>query len=291
MSIFRLAWCLAAIAAGAAVEAAEDIERLRQPQNSAFSLPLGQGLDLTHSAEPLGKSRFRLRAVNRSIDVVLPGLGSASSFTGLYGIGYGLSDGTDISLMVPFYLDTVSGLNKYGSGDPALTIKWARPSTVPASFYKGFQILVGLPLGFMGEVALDNDGGVRPFSNEAVDVGFQGLMDMHLRWVSIYLNGGLFRSGNPDVDTQLVYSAGFEFLRRNRWVSIVCDTSTPITRSNRAAIGSSRRPTPQPISIARPVPGRSLSTCSNSQVAVLRPDSKNRCSLAASSASNVRPAM
>ncbi len=49
-----------------------DITLLRRPTNAAISLPLGQGLDLIHGAEPLGKGRFRLRLANRTSSVVVP---------------------------------------------------------------------------------------------------------------------------------------------------------------------------------------------------------------------------
>ena len=214
--------CLVALAAGFGVTvevAAQSLERLRKPQNSALSLPLGQGLDFVHSAEPLGKSRFRLRALNRSQDIVHPTLGAGSAYTGLYGIGYGVSDGMDVTFQLPFFLDSAGGLNKFGTGDPVVGIKWARPARLPAAVYKGFQILIGLPLGFKEEVALDRDGGVRPFSNGALDVGLQMLLDMHLQRLSLFFNGGLFRSGNADVLTQLVYSVGVEFGRTSRWAS------------------------------------------------------------------------
>ena len=53
----------------AAVGAQDDQSLLQMPQNSAFGMPLGQGLDFVHGAEPLGDSRFRLRALN--VDHVL----------------------------------------------------------------------------------------------------------------------------------------------------------------------------------------------------------------------------
>ena len=91
---------------------AQDVKVLRAPVNSALSLPLGQGLDLVQSAEPLGKSRFRMRALNRSTNVNLPELGEGSSYTGFDGLGYGFSDRLDVSLMVPFFLDSAGGISK-----------------------------------------------------------------------------------------------------------------------------------------------------------------------------------
>ena len=198
----------------------QDIELLRRPRNAAFSLPLGQGLDLVQSAEPLGKSRFRLRALSRSHKISLPELGSGTSYTGLYGIGYGLSDALDVTLMVPFFMDSADGISKYGTSDPVLGIKKSSPAGVRSGFYKAYQLLLGLPLGYKGEHALDKTGGVRQFSNEALDTGLQMLMDMHFPQVSLFFNGGFYRSGNPDVVTQLVYGIGAEFGRRQRWASL-----------------------------------------------------------------------
>lgn len=205
-----------ALLAGPAI-AAPDIELLRQPTNAAISLPLGQGLDLIHGAEPLGRGRFRLRLSNTSHSVSVPDLGQGSSYTGLYGLAYGLRPDLDLSLLVPFFLDSAGGLSKYGTGDVVVGAKWSRPGQVPASTYTALQLLLGLPLGFKGETGLDQfGGGVRPFSNQAVEVGLQAAMDFHFRYVSLFLNGGLFRSGNPKILPQLVYGAGAETSRRHR---------------------------------------------------------------------------
>lgn len=198
---------------------AQELALLRQRTNSAIAIPAAQGLDLIYSAEPLGKGRFRLRALNRSHSVVVPELGNGSVYTGYYTFAYGLSNQLDLSLVLPFLLDSAGGFNKYGSGDPVFGVKWARPGTVPAGTYTGFQLLLGLPLGYKGEHALDAIGGIRHFSNEAFDVGMQGLLDFHFRRLSIYLNGGLFRSGNPDVVSQLLYGIGLEGWRSSRRVS------------------------------------------------------------------------
>jgi hypothetical protein len=206
-------WFLATAVAG------QDLELLRQPTNSAITIPAGQGLDLIASAEPLGKGRFRLRSLNRSHGVVLPGLGNGDVYTGYYTIAYGMSPSLDLSLVVPFFLDSAGGFNKYGTGDPVLGIKWARPGTIPSAHYTGLELLIGLPFGYKGEHALDQIGGIRKFSSEALDMGLQGLMDFHFRKVSVYLNGGLFRPGNPDVVTQMVYGLGLEAWRGSRWLS------------------------------------------------------------------------
>jgi len=199
---------------------AQDAKVLRAPVNSALSLPLGQGLDLVQSAEPLGKSRFRMRALNRSTNVNLPELGDGSSYTGLYGLGYGFSDRLDVSLMVPFFLDSAGGISKYGTSDPVLGFKLASSGVIPSGFYRAFQLLLGLPLGYKGEHEIDKTGGVRPFSNEALDTGLNFLMDLHFNSTSLFFNGGLYRSGNPDVVSQLVYGIGAEFWRRSRWASL-----------------------------------------------------------------------
>ena len=133
---------------------AQDMSLLRRPRNGAISAPMGQGLDLVHSAEPLGKGRFRLRVMNRSNSIVVPELGAGSVYSGGYGVGYGFSDGMELNFMVPFLLDSAGGLNKYGTGDPVLGIKLSRPGRLPANFYTGYQILLGLPLGFGGPHAM-----------------------------------------------------------------------------------------------------------------------------------------
>ena len=198
---------------------AQEAEVLRKPTNSAFTLPLGQGLDLVQSAEPLGKSRFRMRALNRSENVALPELGEGTAYTGLYGLGYGFSDRLDVSLTIPFFLDSGGGISKYGTSDPVLGLKLSSHGVVPFGFHRAFQLLLGLPLGYKGEHEIDKTGGVRQFSNEALDTGLQFLMDLHFDKTSLFFNGGLYRSGNPDVVSQLVYGIGAEFGRRNRWAS------------------------------------------------------------------------
>lgn len=211
-------WLCAALAASGVD--AQDLELLRNPTNSAISVPMGQGLDLVHAAEALGKSRYRLRIINRSQSVTVPEFGDGSLYTGYYGFGYGVSDALDLSLVVPFLMDSAGGLNKYGTGDPVLGIKLSRPPRALANMHTGFQLLLGLPLGYKGEHALDKIGGIRRFSSEALDLGLQFLMDVHFRPMSLYLNGGFFRPGNPNVVTQVVYGLGVEAGRRNRWVSM-----------------------------------------------------------------------
>lgn len=209
---------LLALATGQAES--QDLELLRLPTNSALSVPMGQGLDLIQSAEPLGKGRFRMRALNRSVSVTVPEVGAGSIYTGDYGIAYGMSGAMDVSLAVPFLMDSAGGLNKYGTADPVLGVKWSRPPKVPSGTHSAFQLLLGLPLGYKGEHALDKIGGMRQFSSEAMDMGLQFLMDMHFRPFSLYFNGGLYRSGNPDVVSQMVYGMGAEWGRSNRWVSL-----------------------------------------------------------------------
>ena len=216
---------------------AQNLSLLRRPRNGAISAPMGQGLDLVHSAEPLGKGRFRLRFMNRSNAIDVPELGEGSIYTGGYGIGYGLGDALELNFMVPFLLDSAGGLNKYGTGDPVLGIKLSRPGKLPSNFYTGYQLLIGLPLGYKGEHALDSIGGIRTFSSESLDMGFQGLMDIHFTHVSLLLNGGLYRSGNLDVLTQLIYGVGLEFARRSRWAScnIEYQSQVAFTQQARAA--------------------------------------------------------
>ncbi len=209
---------LVTLVAGAV--SAQNLELLRQPKNSAITIPAGQGLDLIGSAEPLGKGRFRMRSLNRSHSVVLPELGEGSVYTGYYSIAYGMSPALDVSLVVPFLNDSAGGFNKYGSGDPVLGLKWSRPGTIPSNHYTAFELLIGLPFGYKGEHALDQVGGIRQFSSSAMDIGLQGLMDLHFRKVSLYLNGGLFRPGNPEVVTQMVYGFGLETGRGSRWLSV-----------------------------------------------------------------------
>ncbi|MBI2505583.1 MAG: hypothetical protein HYW07_20415 [Candidatus Latescibacteria bacterium] len=210
---------LAGLASGAVAQ--PDIALLRRPANAAISLPLGQGLDLIHGAEPLGKGRFRLRLANRTNSVVVPDLGRGSSYTGLYGMAYGLRPDLDLSMLVPFLMDSVGGLAKYGTGDLVMGAKWARPRLVPARTYTSVQLLLGLPLGFKGETGLDQfGGGARPYSSHALDLGLQLEMDLHFRHGSMYLNGGFYRSGNPDILPQLVYGIGVESSRRQRRVHL-----------------------------------------------------------------------
>jgi hypothetical protein len=217
---------------------AQNMTLMRRPKNGAISPPMGQGLDLVHSAEPLGGGRFRLRIMNRSNSITVPELGEGSIYTGGYGIGYGLSDGLELNFMVPFLLDSASGLNKYGTGDPVIGIKMSRPGKLPSNFYTGYQVLLGLPLGYKGEHALDAIGGIRTFSSESLDIGLQGLMDIHFRHASLLLNGGLYRSGNLDVLSQLIWGVGLEFGRRNRWASFNIEYQSQVAFSQQArAIG------------------------------------------------------
>jgi hypothetical protein len=103
--------------------------------------------------------------------------------------------------------------------------------------YTGLQLLLGLPLGYKGEHALDQGGGVRPFSSQGLDIGLVGMMDIHFRKASVYLNGGLFKPGNPEVVTQLVYGLGVELWRGSRWVSANSEYQARVafTRQSRAA--------------------------------------------------------
>ena len=107
---WRVLFCL--VAAMASPVSAQQIDLLRQPTNSAHGLSLGQGLDRIVSAEPLGKGRFRVRLLNRSIPIEIEGLGTGSSYTGHYGGVYGLANGLDLGFMVPFYFDKVAGLKQ-----------------------------------------------------------------------------------------------------------------------------------------------------------------------------------
>ncbi len=195
---------------------------------------MGQGLDFVHSAEPLGKGRFRLRMMNRSNAIVVPALGNGSVYTGNYGMAYGLGDALELSVAVPFLLDSAGGFNKYGSGDPVLSVKLSRPGTLPSEFYTGYQLLIGLPLGYKGEHALDSVGGLRAFSSESLDLGLQGLMDIHFSRASLYLNGGFFRSGNVEVLTQLVYGVGLELNRRSRWLNFNIEYQSQVALAEQA---------------------------------------------------------
>lgn len=212
----------------------QNLTVLRRPVNGAISPAMGQGLDFVHSAEPLGKGRFRLRMMNRSNAIVLPELGNGNIYTGNYGIAYGLGDAMEVSLAVPFLMDSAGGFNKYGTGDPTLAIKMSRPGKLPSGFYTGYQLLIGLPLGYKGEHALDKVGGVRSFSSESLDLGLQMLADMHFNMVSLYFNGGFFRSGNVDVLTQLVYGVGLEVGRRNRWISFNTEYQSQVAFAEQA---------------------------------------------------------
>ena len=205
--------------------------------NAAVSAPMGQGLDMIHGAEPLGKGRYRVRFLNRSTTVSLPDLGEGTSYTGSYGYGLGLSPALDLGVVVPFLMDSAGGLNKYGTGDPVLTVKWATPARFGAGFYRALQLSLGLPLGYKGEHALDKVGGVRPYSNESLDMGLQVLMDTHLKHFSIMLNGGYFRSGNPSSLPQLAYGIGTEYGRSSRWGSLNAEylTRVAFSQQSRAA--------------------------------------------------------
>ena len=234
-AIFLAAFSFAAIAISPVT--AQDLNLLRRPQNSAISVPLGQGLDMIHSAEPLGKGRFRVRALNRSVGLTIPELGQGSIYTGNYGYAFGFSPAIDISFLVPFLLDSAGGLNKYGTGDPVVGIKYARQTKVPSSSHSAFQLLFTLPLGYKGEHALDKVGGIRPFSSESVDLGLQYLVDLHFRRLSLYINGGFFRSGNLEVLSQLVYGLGIEVGRQNRWASFNAEYQARVsfTQESRAS--------------------------------------------------------
>ena len=140
---------------------AQDLKLLRAPVNATISPPMGQGLDLVHSAEPLGKGRFRLRMMNRSDPIVVPELGDGNIYTGNYGMAYGLGEAMELGLMVPFLLDAAGGFNKYGTGDPVLSLKISRPARLPSGFFMGYQVLLGLPLGYKGQHALDKIGGIQ----------------------------------------------------------------------------------------------------------------------------------
>lgn len=213
---------------------AQSLEVLRRPRNAALRPPAGQGLDMLHSAEPLGRGRFRFRFMSRSQSVFLPEVGAGNAYTGTYGFAYGLLPSLEASLVLPLLMDSAGGLNKYGTGDPTLGIKWSRPERLPANFYVGYELLIGLPLGYKGEHGLDKVGGVRPFSSKALDLGLQMLMDLHFRYLSLYLNGGYFRSGNPDIPAELVYGMGIEQGRGNRWVSFNAEYQSRVAFAQQA---------------------------------------------------------
>jgi len=208
---------------------AQTLSSLGKLSNTAVSPPLGQGLDLVHGAEPLGKGRYRVRLLNRSAPLSLPGLGDGSSYTGGYGLALGMTPALDLSLLVPFLMDSAGGFNKYGSGDPTLGVKWARPSRLGGSFYTAFQALLGLPLGYKGEVRLDRAGpAMRPYSSESLDIGMQFLLDMHFRHLSLLFNGGYFRSGNVENLPLLVYGLGLEAGRSSRWGRLNAEYQTRV---------------------------------------------------------------
>ena len=202
--------------------------------NAAIAAPMGQGLDLMHGAEPLGKGRYRIRLMNRSANVTFPGLGQGSSYTGSYGYGLGLSPAMDLSIVIPFLMDSVGGLNKYGTGDPVLAVKWATPGRFGAGFYRALQVSLGLPLGYKGEHTLDQVGAVRPYSNGSLDLGLQVMLDSQLSQLSILLNGGYFRSGNPQSLPQLVYGIGAEYGRSSRWGSLNAEYQTRVAFSQQS---------------------------------------------------------
>ncbi|MEW6752663.1 MAG: hypothetical protein AB1505_17010 [Candidatus Latescibacterota bacterium] len=213
---------------------ADPLELLRRPRNSVIGPPAGEGLDWVRAAEPLGKGRFRFRLVNRSQAVVLPEIGNGSAYTGTYAMAYGVTPNLEASFTIPFLMDGAAGYNKYGTGDPVLGVKYSRPAQVPASFYTAYQLLVGVPMGYKGEHALDMVGGIRPYSSESVDMGLHALADVHTRRLSLLLNLGYLRSGNPEVPAELAYGIGVETGRRNRWVSLSAEYWTRIAFSIRA---------------------------------------------------------
>ena len=129
--------------------------------------------------------------MNRSDPIVVPELGDGNIYTGNYGMAYGLGQAMELGLMVPFLLDSAGGFNKYGTGDPVLSLKISRPEKLPSSFYMGYQVLFGLPLGYKGRHALDKIGGIRSFSSESLDIGLQLLADVHFSWVSFHAQWGL----------------------------------------------------------------------------------------------------
>jgi len=193
---------------------------IRRPANSTMMPPLGQGLNYVSSAEPLGKGRFRIRMHNRSDAVTVPDVGKGTIFSGHYGIAYGLGNTLEVGLGIPFLMDSIDGLNRYGTGDPVISIKLSRPQKVPSGLYIGSKLLVGLPLGYTGEHALDQFNGTRSFSSGALDMGIQLLGDLHFKFMSIYVNGGYYKSGNPEVLSLVGYGIGTEFWRSNRWLSM-----------------------------------------------------------------------
>ncbi|MFA6107760.1 MAG: hypothetical protein WDA75_03225 [Candidatus Latescibacterota bacterium] len=213
---------------------AQELEVLRRPRNGALQAPAGQGLDMLHGAEPLGKGRFRFGYLNRSQSVTVPEVGAGSAYTGTYAMAYGVTPALETSLVIPFLMDSAGGLNKYGTGDPCLGVKWSRPTRVPGPMFTAYQLLIGLPLGYKGQHGLDKVGGVRPFSSQALDLGLQALLDMHFRRLSLYLNGGYFRSGNAELPSELVYGLGLETGRGNRWVSFNAEYQSRVAFAQQA---------------------------------------------------------
>ena len=118
---------------------AQTLSSLGPISNTAVSPPLGQGLDLVHGAEPLGKGRYRVRLLNRSANINLPGLGRGSSYTGGYGLALGISQALDLSLLVPFLMDSIGGFNKYGTGDFLAPGGWAIIFTTPFRSFLGYH--------------------------------------------------------------------------------------------------------------------------------------------------------
>ena len=149
-------------------------------------------------------------------------------------MAYGFTPSIDVSLLVPFLMDSIEGLNKYGTGDPVLGLKWSRSPKQAASFYTAFQLQLGLPLGYKGEHGLDKVGGIRPYSTQSLDMGLLFLMDMHFRHASIYLNGGYLRPGNTIALPQLVYGVGLEIGRSNRWASFNVEYQTRVAFSEQS---------------------------------------------------------
>jgi hypothetical protein len=224
LGVVRLLGCVLALGVGAGSHAEVPLELLRVRVNSAIAAPAGEGLSMLYAAEPLGKGRFRAGSLNHLKSVTVPDLGPGNSYTGQYSLGYGLTSNIDVSVVVPFLMDSAGGLNKYGTGDPVIGIKYATPADIEAGFHTAYQLMVGLgPLGYKGVHGLDReeyDGGIRAFSNESIDLGLQVLLDAQISQVSLYLNGGYFRSGNAEVLPELVYGMGMEVGRRSRWGSV-----------------------------------------------------------------------
>lgn len=206
--------------------------------NAALAAPMGQGLDRLHGAEPLGQGHYRFRLMNRSKNVTFPGQGRGTSFTGIYGYGLGLSSAIDLSVVIPFLMDSVGGLNKYGSGDPVLAVKWGMPGRFGSRFYRALQLSLGLPLGYKGEHALDQVGGVRTYSNESLDLGLQLMLDSHLSKLSILINGGYFRSGNPQSLPQLIYGIGAVYGRSSRWGSLNAEYLNRVALSQQSRVAA-----------------------------------------------------